>query len=93
MANLVLAGDPPIATMPNEAARKAIYNCATDEQAVAEALRKRGQQPAARMGQPFALHPDTADSFGTLPADQSRTLPGQLHHAADAKADARACRL
>ena len=73
-ANLKLAGNPPVATMPNEAAREAIYNCATDEQAVADALRKRGPQPAAPMGQPFALQPDTAEAFGALPRRYVRTL-------------------
>ncbi len=30
-ANLVVDGDPPVATMPTEAARKALFHCCDDE--------------------------------------------------------------
>lgn len=73
-ANLVLAGDPPVATMPYEAAREAVYNCATDEAAVADALSKRGPQPEAPMGQPFKLDPENAAAFRALPRRYIRTL-------------------
>ena len=59
-ANLVVDGDPPVATMPPEAAREALMHCCNDEQATwAESL--RGPQPVA----PFT-HPMRLDGAQTL---------------------------
>ena len=45
-ANLVVEGDPPVATMPAAAARDALYDCCDEEQA-AWALQRLGPQPVA----------------------------------------------
>ena len=53
-ANLVVDGDPPVATMPAAAARTAIHGCADDE-AAAWAVARRGRQPVAPFGQPVRI--------------------------------------
>jgi pimeloyl-ACP methyl ester carboxylesterase len=65
-ANLVVDGDPPVATMPADAARVAIYGCASDE-AAADAVRKRGPQPVAPFTQPVQVPDDTRAQFERLP--------------------------
>src|SRR5919109_136758 len=53
-ANLVVEGDPPVATMPAAAARDAIFGCCSDE--VTEwAIERRQPQAVAPMGDPVAL--------------------------------------
>lgn len=64
-ANIVVAGDPPVATMPPAAAPEALYHCCTAEQ-VAWALPQRGRQPVIPFTQPFVLR-DHADGFAALP--------------------------
>jgi pimeloyl-ACP methyl ester carboxylesterase len=65
-ANLVVEGDPPVATMPPEAARTAIYACADDESA-AHAIARRGPQPVAPFAQPVRVPDDTRTAFERLP--------------------------
>ena len=65
-ANLVVDGDPPVATMPADAARVAIYGCASDD-AAAEAVTKRGPQPVAPFTQPVQIPDDTRAEFERLP--------------------------
>jgi pimeloyl-ACP methyl ester carboxylesterase len=66
-ANLVVEGDPPVATMPPEAAPEALFHCCTPEQ-VAWALPRRGRQPVIPFTQPFELGEDAdADAFAALP--------------------------
>jgi pimeloyl-ACP methyl ester carboxylesterase len=65
-ANLVVDGDPPVATFPPEAVREALTHCAEDEQA-AWAASIRGQQPVVPFTQPVALDGPGADAFGALP--------------------------
>jgi pimeloyl-ACP methyl ester carboxylesterase len=65
-ANLVVEGDPPVATMPDAAARVAIYGCASDE-AAAEAVRKRGPQAVAPFTQPVKIPDATRAEFERLP--------------------------
>ena len=65
-ANLVVDGDPPVATMPEAAARVAIHGCASDD-AAAEAVRKRGPQPVAPFTQPVQIPEDTRAQFERLP--------------------------
>ena len=72
-ANLVVAGEPPVATLADAAAREAIYHCCTDEQA-AWAVARRGPQPAAPMGEPFRLEPAKAAAFNALPRRYVATL-------------------
>lgn len=64
-ANLIVDGDPPVATMPPEAAPEALYHCCTPEQ-VAWALPRRGAQPVIPFTQPFQTAEDTA-AFDALP--------------------------
>jgi pimeloyl-ACP methyl ester carboxylesterase len=65
-ANLVVDGDPPVATMPAGAARVAIYGCASDD-AAAEAVSKRGPQPVAPFTQPVQVPDGTRAEFERLP--------------------------
>jgi hypothetical protein len=65
-ANLVVDGDPPVATMPEPAARVAIYGCASDD-AAAEAVGKRGPQPVVPFTQPLQVPDDTRAEFERLP--------------------------
>jgi pimeloyl-ACP methyl ester carboxylesterase len=65
-ANLVVDGDPPVATMPADASRVAIYGCASDD-AAAEAVAKRGPQPVAPFTQPVTVPEDTRADFERLP--------------------------
>jgi pimeloyl-ACP methyl ester carboxylesterase len=64
-ANLVVQGNPPVATMPPDAAPEALYHCCTDEQ-VAWALPQRGAQPVIPFTQPFTLGGD-GEAFAALP--------------------------
>jgi pimeloyl-ACP methyl ester carboxylesterase len=64
-ANIVVDGDPPVATMPPAAAPAALYHCCTDEQ-VAWALPQRGGQPVIPFTEPFTPGADT-DAFTALP--------------------------
>jgi pimeloyl-ACP methyl ester carboxylesterase len=64
-ANLVVEGDPPVATMPPAAAPEALYHCCTPEQ-VAWALARRGAQPVIPFTQPFRAGADT-EAFDALP--------------------------
>jgi pimeloyl-ACP methyl ester carboxylesterase len=65
-ANLVVDGDPPVATMPADAARVAIYGCASDD-AAAEAVSKRGPQPVVPFTQPVSVPLQTQAEFERLP--------------------------
>jgi pimeloyl-ACP methyl ester carboxylesterase len=64
-ANIVVDGDPPVATMPPEAAPEALYHCCTAEQ-VAWALPQRGRQPMIPFTQPFTPGKDI-EAFAALP--------------------------
>ncbi|MGH2916770.1 MAG: alpha/beta fold hydrolase [Solirubrobacteraceae bacterium] len=65
-ANLVVGGDPPVATMPPEAAPEALYHCCTPEQ-IAWALPQRGSQPVVPFTQPFTPADEHAEAFAALP--------------------------
>lgn len=65
-ANLVVEGDPPVATMPSEAVREALCHCADDDAAAwAESI--RGRQPVAPFIHPVALGGPGAEEFAALP--------------------------
>ncbi|MFL5860867.1 MAG: alpha/beta fold hydrolase [Solirubrobacteraceae bacterium] len=64
-ANIVVEGEPPVATMPPEAAPEALYHCCTPEQ-IGWALPQRGSQPVIPFTQPFTLDGDSA-AFDALP--------------------------
>ena len=63
-ANLVVSGDPPVATMSPEGARRATCQLATDEQA-AWAAAHRGPQPVLPFTQPLTV--EATDGFAALP--------------------------
>jgi pimeloyl-ACP methyl ester carboxylesterase len=63
-ANLVVDGDPPIATMPPEAAREGLLHCCDDEQA-AWAQSLRGPQPVAPFTHPVRIE-DRGGAFTNL---------------------------
>jgi pimeloyl-ACP methyl ester carboxylesterase len=65
-ANLVVDGDPPVATFPPEAVREALCHCADDE-AAAWSASIRGGQPIAPFTHPVALGGPDADAFEALP--------------------------
>jgi pimeloyl-ACP methyl ester carboxylesterase len=66
-ANMVLDGDPPVtATLPDAAARVAVYG-SCDDDAAAWAMRHRRPQALAPMGQPFRVVPDCEEAFTALP--------------------------
>jgi pimeloyl-ACP methyl ester carboxylesterase len=78
-ANLVVDGDPPVATMPAAASRQAIYGCCTDETA-AWAIERRRRQAVAPFGEPVAI-PDGA--FDDIPRSyvlckRDRAIPPPL---------------
>ena len=50
-ANLAIEGDPPVASLPAEAAAEVIYNGCTSEQ-TAWAIARRGGQPVAPYATP-----------------------------------------
>ena len=64
-ANIVVAGDPPVATMPPERAPEALYHRCTPEQ-LAWAMPQRAGQPVIPFTQPFAPGADT-EEFDALP--------------------------
>ncbi len=70
-ANLVVSGDPPVATMSPEAARLAVCQLATDEQA-AWAAQRRGPQPVLPFTQPLTV--DAPEGFAALPRAYVITL-------------------
>lgn len=65
-ANLVVSGEPPVAELPEAAARDVIYGECEDEQA-RWALAHRRSQPVAPMAEAFTLPADTAAAFAALP--------------------------
>jgi pimeloyl-ACP methyl ester carboxylesterase len=68
-ANLIVEGEPPVATMPPEAVREALCHCADDEAAV-WAASIRGSQPVVPFTNPVALsgqNADASDAFAALP--------------------------
>jgi pimeloyl-ACP methyl ester carboxylesterase len=78
-ANLVVEGDPPVATLNPEAARAALFHCC-DEETVAWALERRKGQPVAPFGAPVELG---GDAFDGLPrayvvCSQDQAIPPAL---------------
>jgi pimeloyl-ACP methyl ester carboxylesterase len=64
-ANIVVEGDPPVATMPPEAAPEALYHCCTPEQ-IDWALPQRGSQPVIPFTNPFTPPDDDTAAFDEL---------------------------
>jgi len=78
-ANLVVDGDPPVATMPAAASRAALFGCCDDEQA-AWGVGHLGAQPVVPFTQPVTLGDPPSDVFVALPrayitCAQDRAIP------------------
>ena len=65
-ANLVVEGDPPVSTMPPEAAPEALYHCCTQEQ-IDWVLPRRASQPVIPFTQPFTPGGGDTAGFDALP--------------------------
>jgi pimeloyl-ACP methyl ester carboxylesterase len=65
-ANIVVEGDPPVATMSPEGAVEAVYHCATAGQ-IEWAMQRRASQPVIPFTQPFELPEENAEAFLALP--------------------------
>jgi pimeloyl-ACP methyl ester carboxylesterase len=65
-ANLVVEGDPPVSTMPPEAAPEALYHCCTREQ-IDWALPRRAGQPVIPFTNPFTPPDGDTAMFEALP--------------------------
>ena len=61
-ANIVIEGEPPVATLPDEAALQAIYNCCTTENATICVARQR-PQPVAPFADPVSVDDDLLASI------------------------------
>jgi pimeloyl-ACP methyl ester carboxylesterase len=62
-ANIAIDGDPPVATMPAEASRQAIYgSCAED--VAAWAIARQRPQPVAPFATPVSIRPGALDGIG-----------------------------
>ncbi len=64
-AGLVVEGDPPVATMPPEAARQGLMHCCDDE-AAEWGMSLRASQPVAPFTHPVRLTGPSAEAFGQL---------------------------
>lgn len=78
-ANLVVAGDPPVATLPAAAARDALFACCDDEQA-AWGIAQMGPQAVAPFVEPVHLTGPGSDALAALPRAyvaclQDRAIP------------------
>jgi pimeloyl-ACP methyl ester carboxylesterase len=65
-ANLVVEGDPPVAIMPPEAAKHALYNCCDDDKA-AWAAAQLGPQAIAAFTGPIHIDETNREAFERLP--------------------------
>ncbi|HZE04349.1 MAG TPA: alpha/beta fold hydrolase, partial [Solirubrobacteraceae bacterium] len=63
---LVVEGDPPVASMPAEAAREGLMHCCGDE-AAAWGISLRGTQPVAPFTHPVRLTGSAGEAFAKLP--------------------------
>jgi len=65
-ANLVVEGDPPVATLPVAAARDAVFGCCDDQQA-AWGVAHLGPQPVVPFTQPVRFPAASLEAFAALP--------------------------
>ena len=65
-ANLVVEGDPPVAQLPAQACREALFG-SCDEQQLAWGLARRGPQAVAPFTQPVELGGPANEAFAALP--------------------------
>jgi pimeloyl-ACP methyl ester carboxylesterase len=78
-ANLVVEGDPPVASVPGEAARWVSYGCASDEVA-AWAIERRRPQAVAPFTQPVDLGETALDGVprSYVLCKRDRSIPPEL---------------
>jgi pimeloyl-ACP methyl ester carboxylesterase len=81
-ANITLSGEPPVATMPDEAARMAIYGECREE-AASWALARRRPQPAVPFTNALEVDAAGAGSFAAIPRAyitclRDRSIPPQM---------------
>ena len=92
-ANLVVEGDPPVATMPDEAAREGLMHCCDDE-AAAWAHRTARRAAGGAVHPPGATRRRSAgEAFAALPRAYVMCLQDRAITPAAPAADARARRL
>jgi pimeloyl-ACP methyl ester carboxylesterase len=72
-ANLVLNGNPPVATLSDEEMRDAVFGCCDDEQAAWGLAHTRGQ-PGVPFTQPVDLGDPSAEGFTELPRSYIKCL-------------------
>ena len=72
-ANLVLEGDPPVATLSEAATRNAVFGCCDDSQAAWGLSHRRGQ-PGVPFTQPVELGDPAAEAFAALPRSYIKCL-------------------
>jgi pimeloyl-ACP methyl ester carboxylesterase len=78
-ANMVVEGDPPVATMPQGAAREVFYGECVPEHATWALGRLRGQ-PVAAFTTPVALGNGTRPASAYVVAARDRAIPPALQH-------------
>jgi pimeloyl-ACP methyl ester carboxylesterase len=78
-ANIVIEGDPPVATLPDEAALQAIFNCCTTENATVCVARLQ-PQPVAPFADPVSVDDDVLASIPRyyVLTTQDKSLPPAL---------------
>ncbi len=54
-ANIVIEGEPPVATLPRRGRADAVYNCCTPEQQAAVAIARRRPQAVAPFATPVQI--------------------------------------
>ena len=87
-ANLVVEGDPPVATMAPEAVREALCHCCDDE-AAAWSASLRGRQPVAPFTHPVAARRPRGRGVRRAPARVRDVPPGPGDQAGAPAPDAR----
>jgi pimeloyl-ACP methyl ester carboxylesterase len=80
-ANIVIDGDPPMATMPAEESQQALYTCCSDEVA-AWAIARQRPQVVAPFTEPVALGVGAFDEIprGYVVCARDRAIPPALQH-------------
>ena len=78
-ANAVVEGDPPVATMPDEASQDALYGCCSDEIAAA-AIERQRPQAVAPFATPVSLEESVFDSIprSYVSCTRDRAIPPAL---------------
>lgn len=78
-ANVAIEGDPPVAVMPAEASRYALYDCCATDVA-ARAIERQRPQPVAPFITPVSIPPGTLENISRyyVVCKQDRAIPPAL---------------